>query len=205
MLRLALLACLTALPANAVTMTFDTVTTGESYTEAGMTIARIRNSDIPVYVNGWGQWGLDIVTLFEDPTPTGAFHLSTGRPFDLLSIFVAHLDRSDPVTFRGFRNGDEVAYAKLRQPTLFPGLDHEVPYSYAFDGFRALDYLTVTSGPNRFSDMRFDDLTFAPVPLPAALPLLAAALGVLAVRGRPSRGPSSIRPRSPAAPKGASC
>lgn len=205
MLRLALLACLTALPAHAVTMTFDTDTNGETYTEAGMTIARIRNADIPVYMAG-GLWGLDISSLFDDPTPTGAFHLSTGRPFKLQSIFVAHMDRQDPVTFRGFRGGVQVAFARLTQPTLFPDLyGEEVPYTYVFNGFGAVDYLTVTSGPNRFSDMRFDDLTFAPVPVPAALPLLAAALGLLAIRGRPSRGSSSTRPRSPAGPTSASC
>ena len=204
MLRLALLACLTTLPAHAVTMTFDTETNGETYTEAGMTIARIRNADIPVYVAG-GRWGLDIASLFDDPTPTGAFRLSTGRPFSLQSVFVAHLDRVDPVTFTGFRGGVQVARARLTRPTLFPDLPDELPYTHVFKGFGTLDDLTVTSGPNSFSDMRFDDLTFAPVPLPAALPLLAAALGLLALRARPSCGPSSTRPRSPAGPTGASC
>lgn len=166
------LGLLAAHSANAapVTLTFDTNTSGTSYTENGLTITA--TSAEPVRTNG--NWFLDCC----DGGPE-TFSLTTGGVFDLLSVFRSHVDSTDPVVWKGFFNGNLVATNQYNsgQGSVFN-----------FTGFNNVDLVTV-SVQGSFTDPRFDNLVYqaAPrndVPEPASLAILALGLGGLAFTRR---------------------
>jgi hypothetical protein len=159
---------------QAATLTFDNPTIGPNYTEAGLTISRTVASDFDVNTFG-GAWGL--------PCCSGGFaqySLTTGGLFNFDQITVNHSDAGNPVVFEGFLNGLSIASYILDASNFGASI-------LSFVGFAGLDTLQVSMSGN-FNDPRFDNLVFtdagmpvSPVPLPAALPLLLAALGALGI------------------------
>ena len=145
--------------ATAAVLTFDETTEGATYAEAGMTITA--TSDEPVRTDG--VWYLDADGMTE------TFSLTTGGLFDLVSIFIGHVDSTDPVTWTGYRNGVEIV------STSFSTGQGSV---FTFTGFTGLDLVTV-SVTGDFTDPYFDNLVYndvAQVPEPQSLALLGMGL-----------------------------
>jgi hypothetical protein len=151
---------LTSQIANAtpVTLTFDATTSGNSYSEGGMTITA--TSAEPVRTNG--RWFLDCC----DSGPE-TFSLTTGGIFDLLSVFIGHVDSSDPVIWTGYLLGSVVAtnsYNTGQNST------------YNFSGLTGVDLVTV-SVSGTWTDPSFDNLTYASnVPEPTTIAILGLGL-----------------------------
>lgn len=148
--------------ATPITLNFNTNFTGNSYTENGLTIDA--TSAEPVRING--SWNLDCC----DAGPE-TFNLSTGGIFDLLSIFINHVDFSDPVTWTGFLNGSMVA-----SDTFNTGQGG----THNFVGLTGVDLVTF-SVSGTWTDPGFDNLTYeaSSVPVPATLALMGLGLAGL--------------------------
>jgi hypothetical protein len=160
----------TALSSNAAVMLFGNNSSGLTYTEAGMTITA--TSAEPVRTNG--TWFLDCC----DAGPE-TFSLATGGLFDLQSIFIGHVDGSDPVVWKGYLGVNELVSTSFNSGQ---------GSTFNFAGFTGLDRVTM-SVSGRFTDPNFDNLTFqaaaTQVPEPASLALLGIGLaGLSAMRRR---------------------
>lgn len=142
--------------ATPITLTFDSSSSGTSYTENGVTIAS--TSAEPVRTNG--GWFLDCCNSGPE-----SFSISTGGIFDLLSVFISHVDGSDPVIWNGFLNGALVATNSFNSGQ---------GSTFNFSGFTGLDTVTM-SVSGTWTDPSFDNLTFE-VPVPSSLMLLGIGL-----------------------------
>jgi hypothetical protein len=153
------------------TLTFDNpFGPAASYTEKGMAITATAASTSLVSISPLGQWDVPCCpTLGFDE-----YDLTTGGLFDLLSIDIVHSDLGDPITFDGFLG------AALVNTTLIDAANFG---TLNFVGFTGLDRVRVTAR-GLFSDPRFDNLTYKPVPEPYVALLLATGLVGLAAVGR---------------------
>ncbi len=140
-----------------ITLTFDSTTTGTSYTEAGMTITSTASE--PVRTDG--NWFLDCC----DSAPE-TFSITTGGTFDLLSVFIGHVDYSDPVVWTGYSAGALVATNSFNTGQ---------GSTYSFTGLTGVDLVTVSVSGN-WTDPRFDNLTYEEVPEPAIIAIFGLGL-----------------------------
>lgn len=162
---------LSASAATAAVLTFDASFEGPVYTEAGMTITA--TSAEPVRTDG--SWYLDCC----DGAPE-TFNLTTGGLFDLVSVYIGHVDFDDPVVWTGYRDGVEVVSTSFNTGggTVFN-----------FVGFTGLDLVTM-SVAGIWTDPWFDDLTYnavAAVPEPAPFALLGMGLLGIGLHSRRKR------------------
>lgn len=187
----AVMACALGTGASAATLTFDieegTEYRTQSYTEAGLTISALPGS-APVSLTNLQQYGEGSSLGYFDGGPAFEWQISADKPFNLTSVGVIHVDAyidsvsgepvGDFVTFRGFRDGEQVSdYVVARR-----GL-------HTFVGFDNLDYVTMSLvlqvvGDPRFSFMTWESAVPAPIPLPASVWLLGAALTGLGLARR---------------------
>ncbi len=138
-------------------LSFEATTTGASYTENGMTITA--TSAEPVRTNG--NWYLDCC----DSGPE-TFSLTTGGKFDLLSVFLVHVDTSDPIIWKGYDGAALVA-----TNTIIGGQGN----IYNFTGMMNVDLVTFSVSGN-WTDPSFDCLTYEKVPEPAIMAILGLGL-----------------------------
>lgn len=151
-----------------VTLTFDgPFGPVDSYTEAGMTITRVAG----LQIEGNGNWDLPINPLIEP----NVYDLTTGGIFNLISIDILHSDNGDSITFSGYSGAALVAEIEI---------DADDFGFLAFSGFLGLDRVRIEVENFVFADPTFDNLTYAPVPLPSGLPLMAAGVGALGLAAR---------------------
>ncbi len=138
-------------------LSFNTTTTGASYTENGMTITA--TSAEPVRTNG--LWYLDCC----DAGPE-TFSITAGGAFNLLSIFINHIDSSDPVVWKGYSGATLIATNTVNSGA---------GALYNFTGMMGVDLVTF-SVSGYYTDPSFDCLTYEKVPEPAILAILGLGL-----------------------------
>jgi hypothetical protein len=202
-----------ALPVDAATMTFDQAAYPyqSTYVENGITAMTADYYEIGVF--GAGQV-LHMDTFYQ-PSPQ-LVTFSMGRRFDAVSLLMmpstfdyfvcdannlCHDQRYANVGIRGYRGSSLVASLVFDMGS--PSSNYTLPLGPLFQNLTSLviealrpDFLT---GPDLYSDcikvcahFSIDDVTLAPVPLPASMPLATSGLATLALLGwRKRRTPAA--------------